>query len=260
MRIALGIEYDGANFSGWQHQHGLRTVEGVVTDAIARVANQPIKLHCAGRTDAGVHANEQIVHFDTAAQRELDAWLLGGNANLPGDVAIKWSRIVDSDFHARFTAISRRYQYFIFANLTRPAVKRQYVTWVPISKQCARQGGLNWQAMHDAAQCLIGEHDFSSFRAADCQSNSPCRNIINLTIVSREDGLIVVDIKANAFLHHMVRNIVGSLIPIGRGVKDAQWLQDVLNARDRKKAGPTAPASGLFLYQVEYPKHFNLFD
>ncbi|MGB5623261.1 MAG: tRNA pseudouridine(38-40) synthase TruA, partial [Gammaproteobacteria bacterium] len=219
MRLVLGIEYDGAAFSGWQSQIGARTVQGSLEQAVSEVADHPVSLVCAGRTDAGVHAAEQIVHFDTGQQRPERAWTLGVNSNLPGDVNVVWVREAPPGFHARFSARARSYRFWIFNSPLRSALLRHRAWWV--------RRPLDVSPMQRAAACLLGEHDFSAFRAAECQAKSAVRTVSAIS-VAREGSLLRVDITANAFLHHMVRNIVGTLVVVGRGDADATWVERVL--------------------------------
>ena len=249
-RVALCVSYKGSRYFGWQSQaSGLPTVQDAVQTAIGRVANHPVEVVCAGRTDKAVHASYQIVHFDTSAVRSERSWVFGCNANLPADISVAWARSVSSDFHARFSAFSRRYNYFIYNHPVRPAHFYDEMTW------CHYQ--LDENAMHEASQSLLGEHDFTSFRAVGCQSKSPFRNIESIS-VRRFSNMLVLDIKGNAFLHHMVRNIAGVLMAIGSGSKPVSWCEDVLEARDRTKADVTAPPFGLFLTDVSYPELFAL--
>lgn len=249
-RIALGVEYNGSAFSGYQMQaHGTRTVQDELEKALSKVANESIRVTCAGRTDTGVHATGQVVHFDTTVQRELKAWMLGGNTNLPGDVSIHWVREVSDSFSARFSAISRSYQYILFNRRTRPAVFQHNVAWL--------YEELNEEAMNSAAQLLLGEHDFSAFRSSRCQANHAVRTMQSIT-VKRKDHYVILDITANAFLHHMVRNIMGSLLVIGRGEESVEWMQTILQGLDRKQAGITASPAGLYLVNVEYPEEHGL--
>jgi len=206
-------------------------------------------VQCAGRTDAGVHATGQVIHFDCAASRPGRAWTQGANTRLPDDIAISWASPVDVSFHARFSACYRRYRYLILNRPARPGVLRDQVCWV--------SSGLDERRMHEAAQVLLGEQDFSAFRAASCQSRSPMR-YVDLVRVQRERELVVIDIRANAFLHHMVRNIAGALIEVGRGEREPGWLATVLAGRDRTQASATAPPGGLYLVEVGYPGHFGL--
>lgn len=248
-RWALGIEYDGAAFKGWQSQSAGAGVQDALEAALARVAGEPVRVHAAGRTDAGVHATGQVVHFDCRAPRPPRAWVLGTNSLAPEAVAVRWARPVAPDFHARFSALSRRYRYRILNREVRPALDAGRVAWV--------RGTLDHAAMHEAAQQLLGEHDFSAFRAAQCQSRTPMRYVSEI-LVRRRGDMVIVDIEANAFLHNMVRAIVGSLITVGSGQRDAAWLGEVLASRDRGRAGPTAPACGLCLVGVRYPARFGL--
>lgn len=249
-RVALCVSYKGARYFGWQSQSsGLPTIQDEVQAAISRVANHSVEVVCAGRTDKAVHASYQIVHFDTSAVRSERSWVFGCNANLPPDISVTWARSVSGDFHARFSAFSRRYNYFIYNHPVRPAHFHEEMTWSHFP--------LDETAMHEAAQSLIGEHDFTSFRAVGCQSKSPFRNIESIS-VRRFSNMLVLDIKGNAFLHHMVRNIAGVLMAIGSGNKAVSWCEEVLKARDRTQADVTAPPFGLFLTDVSYPEEFAL--
>ncbi|BBO27263.1 tRNA pseudouridine synthase A [Alteromonas sp. I4] len=248
-RIALGIEYDGAQHYGWQRQREVPSVQEHLEKALSTVANTPIEVQCAGRTDAGVHATGQVVHFDCDAVRPLKAWTMGVNANLPSSVAVKWCVHVSDDFNARFSATGRRYRYVIYNHKMRPAILEQGITHI--------HRPLNEQLMHEAAQALLGEQDFSAFRAALCQSKTPFRNVTNVT-VSRHGAFVVVDISANAFLHHMVRNIVGSLVEIGSGHQPVDWIATLLAGRDRTLSAATAKPNGLYLVKVDYPDAFGL--
>ncbi|HLU06401.1 MAG TPA: tRNA pseudouridine(38-40) synthase TruA [Woeseiaceae bacterium] len=245
MRIALGVEYDGTAYNGWQRQRHGKGVQSFLEDALARVADAPVEAVCAGRTDTGVHAEAQVVHFDSAAERTPRSWVLGVNSNLPRDVNALWAQPVADDFHARYSALSRTYRYLILNRPVRSALNRDRAWWLHRS--------LDEQRMQEAASCLHGEHDFSAFRAAGCQALTPHRNIFAITIV-RHDEWLVLTIRANAFLQHMVRNIVGVLVAIGAGEEAPQWAQQVLESRDRTRGGITAPAHGLTLVEVEYPE------
>lgn len=249
MRIALGIEYDGAGFFGWQRQLKVATIQQYLERALSHVANETIVTQCAGRTDAGVHATGQVVHFDTSAQRDLRGWIMGANSNLPSGVAVRWAHQVSEDFHARFSATARRYRYIILNQPFRPAILGSGLSHY--------YHPLNAERMHAAGQCLIGEHDFSAFRAVHCQSNTPNRHVHSLQ-VRRLENYIIVDIKANAFLHHMVRNITGSLIDVGMGKQPVEWVFQLLAGKDRTKAAATAKAGGLYLIEVDYPAKFAL--
>ncbi len=247
VRIALGIEYSGTSFFGWQTQQALATVQGVLQDALAKIANEPIFLFCAGRTDAKVHATGQVVHFDTHAKRHIDAWIWGTNAHLPASVVVRWARHVDYQFHARFTATSRRYRYIIYNHPIRPAILANRVSWCYYPLKVAR--------MQEAGQYLLGEQDFSSLRSSQCNAKTPMRCITDFTI-KRQGDFIIMEIEANAFLHHMVRNIAGVLMKIGAGVKEPEWMQTVLAAKSRRAAAETAPPDGLYLIQVRYPEKY----
>lgn len=249
MRIAVGVEYDGSRYFGWQRQREVNSVQAELEAAISKVANHKVELTCAGRTDAGVHATGQVLHFDTAAVRQDPAWTLGVNSNLPNDIAVRWAQPVADDFHARFSATGRRYRYIIYHSPLRPGILQQGVS------HCHH--ALDHERMQAAAPVLLGEHDFSAFRAAHCQSNSPFRRITKLEI-SRHDNFIVVDIAANAFLHHMVRNIVGSLLKIGSGEEQPEWLAWLLERKDRTLAAATAKPNGLYLVSVDYPAAFEI--
>jgi len=249
MRIALGIEYDGTRYFGWQRQKEVRSVQQELEKALSVVANHEIEVQCAGRTDAGVHGTGQVVHFDTEAIRKPVAWTMGVNANLPSDIAVRWSKEVPEQFHARFSATARRYRYIIFNSKLRPAILG--------SGMSHYHGDLDVEKMHVAGQYLLGENDFTSFRAVHCQSRSPWRNIMHLN-VTRHGQYVVIDIKANAFVHHMVRNIAGSLIVVGKGEQSPEWIQWLLQQQDRKLAGATAKAEGLYLVDVDYPDEFSL--
>ena len=244
MKVALGVEYFGKNFHGWQIQKSdLRTVQSEVELALSQVANHQVRVFCSGRTDSGVHAVEQVIHFETNTIRTERAWLFGGNVNLPSDVNFKWVKVVSDNFHARFSAVARSYKYKIHHNPVRSSLKADYFLWEPRP--------LNVDDMKEAAALLVGEHDFSCFRGSLCQAKSPIKTVEYLEIDSFEDELIL-NIKANAFLHHMVRNIVGTLLKIGRGEKDVEWMSFVLASKDRKKAGPTAEPQGLYFMQAFY--------
>ncbi|GLO61500.1 tRNA pseudouridine synthase A [Vibrio sp. MACH09] len=249
MRIALGIEYNGTQYSGWQRQTHVNSVQQELERALSIIATQPIEVQCAGRTDAGVHGTGQVVHFDTDVIRKPVAWTMGVNAQLPEDIAVRWAKEVSEDFHARFSATARRYRYIIFNHTLRPGILANGISHY--------HGELDAEKMHEAGQFLLGENDFSSFRASHCQSNSPWRNIMHLN-VSRQGHFVIIDIKANAFVHHMVRNITGSLINVGKGQQEPEWIEWLLQQKDRKLAGATAKAEGLYLVDVDYPQLFDL--
>lgn len=250
-RVACRIEYDGSLYNGWQSQPhpGVVTVQDQLELALAEIASAPLRVQCAGRTDTGVHAHAQIIHFDNPIARSSKAWVMGGNACLPQTIRIHWAVPVDGDFHARFSALSRRYRYVIANTQIRPALMQGQLTW--------HRRSLDASAMHEAAQALLGEQDFSAFRAASCQSRTPMRNV-QFIDVSRRGDLVVLEVQANAFLHHMVRNIAGSLLAVGDGRRPREWIAEVLQGRDRTVAAETAPATGLYLVDVEYPAHYGL--
>lgn len=249
-RIALGIEYKGARYRGWQRQEsGVPSVQAALEKALSQVAAEPVSLMCAGRTDAGVHASGQVVHFDTRVERPLKAWIMGGNANLPPDISVTWAKVMPAEFHARFKAFARRYRYVIYNDPIRPAHLAEEVTWNHRLLDVAR--------MREAAAHLVGTHDFTSFRAVQCQAKSPVKTVHHLEVI--EHGrFIVIDVRANAFLHHMVRNFAGVLMTIGAGEREPGWVAEVLAARDRRVGGVTAHPYGLYLVQVEYPPEFEL--
>jgi len=249
MRLALGIEYDGTGYVGWQRQKSGMGVQEKVEEAIACVADEPVEAVCAGRTDAGVHATGQVVHFDTSAERPLRGWLLGVNSNLPADINATFACHVNEEFHARFTAESRTYCYLILNRLVRSALYRHRAWWVhePLDVAAMQQGGDH----------LLGEHDFSAFRASGCQAATAMREITRLR-VERHHDWVTITITANALLQHMVRNITGTLVAIGRGEARPDWVRDVLESRDRTVGGVAAPAHGLTLATVRYPDRFGL--
>lgn len=250
MRIALGIEYEGAGYYGWQAQkNNLPTIQAHVEKALAKVANESIALFCAGRTDANVHAKSQVAHFDTKAKRHIDAWIWGTNSYLPANIVIRWAKQVDYHFHARFSAVSRRYRYIIYNHPIRPAIQHTGITWCYYP--------LDIHKIKIAAQYLLGEQDFSSFRASQCNSKSPMRNVMDFQI-ERYGDYVIFEIEANAFLHHMVRNIAGVLMKIGAGFQEPTWMKAVLEAKSRRAAAETAPAEGLYLIQIKYPDTYQL--
>jgi tRNA pseudouridine38-40 synthase len=242
-RIALGIEYDGSTFAGWQAQTHARGVQSVIEHALSIVADRPVTVTAAGRTDAGVHAAMQVVHFDTDAVRPERAWVRGANSNLPPATSVVWAREVPAAFHARYSATARKYVYVIQNRVPRPSLGVNRVCWV--------REPLDSQAMHSAAQHLVGEHDFSSFRAAECQARTPMRHLFEIGVVRRGE-MVVLTVMANAFLHHMVRNIAGVLIAVGTGEQPETWVTQVLAVRDRTQGGVTAAAGGLYLAGIRY--------
>ncbi|HUQ53720.1 MAG TPA: tRNA pseudouridine(38-40) synthase TruA [Gammaproteobacteria bacterium] len=252
-RIALGLEYDGTDFVGWQIQRTGRSVEGTLAAAVSFVAGEPVNVHGAGRTDAGVHALQQVAHFDASVSRSPRQWLLGINSNLPPDVAIRWVQEMPADFDARRSAVSRRYRYTVLQQQPRPALLRRRVWWL-------RQP-LDYAAMTAAASAWLGEHDFSAFRGAGCQAKSPMRRLMGVAIAKRSRGegaLVTFEFTANAFLQHMVRNLVGTLVAVGSGELAAADAGTILERRDRRQAGVTAPPEGLALVEVLYAPHFGL--
>ncbi|QWF14995.1 tRNA pseudouridine(38-40) synthase TruA [Lysobacter capsici] len=251
-RYALGVEYDGSEYSGWQRLvrpgepdlRGEATVQTTLEQALSFVAGTPIEVTCAGRTDSGVHAACQVVHFDSPVEREPRGWVLGTTSRLPPSVCVRWCVPAAPGFHARFSARARRYRYRILNRPVRPALQRQYLTW--------ERRALDADAMDRAAQALLGEHDFSAFRTVHCQAPHARRDLQYIRI--RRDGDVVeMEVQANAFLHHMVRNIVGSLLLVGRGEQPETWIAELLAGRDRTVAGPTAPSSGLVFVGPRYP-------
>lgn len=249
-RIALCLSYNGYQYFGWQSQKsGIPTIQQALEKAVSSVANEKIEVVCAGRTDKSVHSSYQVVHFETTAKRDSRAWVFGCNSNLPRDISVSWAGEVVDDFHARFSAASRRYNYVIYNHPVRPANFSTEVTWChhPLSSE----------NMHAAAQYLVGKHDFTSFRAVGCQAKSPVRTL-EFVNVNRYGNIVLLDVKGNAFLHHMVRNIAGVLMAIGSGKESVEWCSEVLSARDRTKASVTAPPYGLFLTQVDYPDFVNI--
>ena len=249
MRIALGVEYDGSQFFGWQSQAGGHTVQDALQAALSNIASEPIAIIAAGRTDTGVHALEQVAHFDTHAERPLSAWVRGVNSLLPKSVAVLWAHVVPDEFHARFSAQARSYSYFLINRPVRSAVQHGRVGWY--------HAPLDEKKMREAAKYLLGEHDFSSFRAAECQAKSPVKNLAQLDITRRGEN-IVFDLSADAFLHHMVRNIIGCLVYVGQGKRPPQWLREVLESRNRNQAAPTFAPDGLYLRRIQYEAKWGL--
>ena len=249
MRIALGVEYDGSPFFGWQSQVGGRTVQDALQAALSSIACEPVSVIAAGRTDSGVHAVEQVIHFDTATERPLSAWVRGVNAFLPPSIAVLWAHPVPDEFHARFSAQARSYYYVLINRAVRSALYQGKAGWF--------HAPLAVEKMTEAAACLLGEHDFSAFRSAECQAKSPLKNLTKLEIQQHGDVLIFY-LTANAFLQHMVRNIVGSLVYIGKGRYPPQWMGEVMKSRNRNFAAPTFAPDGLYLLNIEYPAKWNL--
>jgi tRNA pseudouridine38-40 synthase len=248
-RWAAAVEYVGTRYSGWQLQQHAPSVQGELETALSRVAAHPVAVSAAGRTDAGVHGHAQIIHFDSPSRRSPYAWLLGTNTHLPPDVSLRWVQAVAPDFHARHSAIARRYRYVIHNSRARSALLSDRAAWLAWT--------LDEQAMHRASQCLIGELDFSAFRGAQCQSTTPWRCVTDIAVWRRND-FVLIDIRANAFLHHMVRNIAGTLMEVGQGRQSEAWVAEVLASRDRTRAGMNAPAQGLYFVAADYPAHYGL--
>ncbi|VWX36084.1 tRNA pseudouridine(38-40) synthase TruA [Limnobacter sp. 130] len=247
-RVALGLSYDGHEFEGWQTQPHGRTVQDYLTKAIQAIAQEPVALTCAGRTDTGVHARQQVVHFDTVADRPLTAWVKGVNNSLPPSISVQGAKQIDSSFHARFSAVSRTYRYYFYSAPVRDPFKR-FMTWVHYP--------LDLQAMRNASACLLGTHDFSAFRASQCQAASPVRTLHALNLIEASDHSYF-EIHGNAFLHHMVRNLMGSLMEVGLHRQAEGWLQEVLESKNRSLAAKTYPAQGLSLWNIEYPAQYGI--
>ncbi|REG83295.1 tRNA pseudouridine(38-40) synthase TruA [Marinomonas pollencensis] len=249
-KVVLIIEYDGSAYKGWQAQkYDVPSVQENLEKALSVIANHKVSVVCAGRTDSGVHASAQVVHFETEVERSERSWTLGVNTHLPSDISVVAARYVDEAFHARFSALSRRYRYVIYQSALRPALLGKGLTWTYKT--------LDVEAMKEAARCFLGTHDFSSFRAVGCQAHTPIRTILNFS-VQQLGQYIVLDVRANAFLHHMIRNFAGVLMTIGAGEQPVSWAKQVLAAKDRTKGGITAPPTGLYFVDAEYPEHFNL--
>jgi len=249
VKVALGVEYDGTRFSGWQVQPSQITVQGSLERALSLVANHPVKTVAAGRTDSGVHALQQVVHFETTVQRGERNWILGLNTNLPSDINVTWARPVDDDFSARFSALNRSYRYVIMNRVSRSALHAHKMWWI--------FSPLDVELMQAAADLLVGHHDFSAFRAKECQAHSPFKTVEKIK-VTRQGDCIAIDVKAQSFLHHMVRNLVGVLVPIGEGRKPVEWAKEVLEGRVRCHGGITSPPDGLYFIKVEYPEQYKL--
>ena len=253
MRLALGITYSGSNYEGWQSQLSGNTIQDKLELALAKFAAQPIRVNCAGRTDAGVHGLMQVVHFDTPLQRETASWVRGTNAFLPQDIAVQWARAVPDEFHSRGSAIARRYAYVVLESPVRPSVEAGRVGWIYRS--------LDGEKMRQAATYLLGEHDFSSFRAAQCQAKSPVKNIQQIDVVQKPDSAYWrFEFQANAFLHHMIRNIMGCLVAVGQGFEKPEWMAEVLAAKRREAAAPTFSPDGLYFLGPVYEEKHGLPD
>ena len=249
MHFAMGVEYNGAHYHGWQSQLGLTTVQGSVEAALSKLAHQPIKVQCAGRTDVGVHATGQVIHFDSDAKRADSAWVCGTNTYLDSHIRILWVKEVPVDFHARFKALTRRYRYIIDNNPVVSGIFKDQVTWV--------RHPLCEKSMAKAAQCFLGEHDFSAYRASGCQARNPIRKLYRFDI-HRRGPMVVMDIEGSGFLHHMVRNIAGVLVKIGEKKQPITWAQELLLALDRRLGAATASPKGLYLVDVTYPPEYAL--
>jgi len=251
-RMAMVLGYEGSAYHGWQAQKsGVPSVQALLEQALSKVSDQSIEVVCAGRTDAGVNATQQVVHFVGAPSRSPHSWVMGTNHFLPNDIAVQWAGAVEEDFHARYSAASRIYRYVIYNHPVKPAWAHGSITWI--------HPHLDDVKMRAAAQFLVGEYDFSSFRGSGCQSRTPFRSVKRVS-VTRRGALLVVEIEANAFLHHMVRNVVGTLLQVGTGKQAPEWVGEVLEAKKRSRAGITAPPNGLYLVKVNYPDHFGLPD
>ncbi len=249
MRVALGLEYDGSRYCGWQYQDHSPSIQARLEQALGHVADHPVRVHAAGRTDTGVHALGQVVHFDTSAQRSERGWVFGTNSHLPKDIVVTWACAVAEDFHARFSAQTRRYRYVICNRAVRPSVLAWRVAW--------EYRPLDLERMRRGAAFLVGEHDFTSYRAVACQAKNPVRHIHHL-VLTRKDEMLLIDVTANGFLHHMVRNIAGTLMSIGAGVQEPEWARAILEHKDRTQGGVTAPPHGLYFMAASYPAHYNV--
>ncbi len=249
MRYALGIEYDGSKYCGWQRQNNGIGVQQKVEEALSKIANEPIEVICAGRTDTGVSATNQVVHFNTDQIRKDVSWTLGVNTHLPADIAVSWVKPVSDEFHARFSATARNYRYIIYNSRLRSAILNHGITFYHQT--------LNENLMHQAAQLLVGRHDFTSYRTVHCQSHSAIRTLYHCN-VSRINNYVIIDVRGNAFLHHMIRNIAGSLMEVGEGAKPVSWIKEVLDAKNRCVAGMTAASAGLYFVDVDYPEIFEI--
>ena len=249
MKVALGLEYNGTNFSGWQIQPSQRTIQACLIKALYAITNRESKITAAGRTDSGVHALQQVVHFETSAKRNERNWVLGLNSHLPDDINVTWAKAVDDDFSARFSALNRSYRYLILNRVSRSAIHDKKMWWV--------FNPLDIERMQAAADRLVGHYDFSAFRAKLCQAHSPVKTIEKIQITKQGD-CIAIDVKAQSFLHHMVRNLVGVIVPIGEGRQAIEWATEVLESRDRGQGGITSPPEGLYFINAEYPDQYKL--
>lgn len=251
MRIAIGVSYDGSGLEGWQAQPSMNTVQDHLERALAGIAGEAVRVTGAGRTDAGVHATGQVAHFDCNAPRPESAWVRGVNAGLPDQIAVQWAKQLDEDFHARFSAVERSYRYVLYNHPVRPGIASRQATWF--------HRPLDVERMRAAASLLTGKHDFSAFRSSACQAKSPVKTL-SRAVITTNGPYVLFDFSSDAFLHHMVRNMVGCLIYVGKGKYPPQWLGDVLQGRDRKAAAPTAAACGLYLTRVAYEARWQLPD
>lgn len=249
MKLAIGVSYCGAGLEGWQSQPSGNTVQDHLERAFSQIGGERIALTAAGRTDSGVHASAQVAHFDTSAARPESAWVRGVNALLPAGIAVQWAAPVGDDFHARYSAISRTYRYVLYNRAIRPALFAGRAGWFHLP--------LDLEKMHEAAKCLVGEHDFSSFRSAECQAKSPVR-IVQSVAIRASGAYFLFDVTANAFLHHMVRNVIGCLVYVGKGKHPPTWMAELIVARDRSRAAPTFPAEGLYLSRIQYDARWKL--
>lgn len=249
MRVALGLEYDGSGFHGWQSQPDVPNIQDELQTALSSIADEPVSVLAAGRTDTGVHALEQVVHFDTGSDRPVHAWVRGVNALLPQSIAVLWAHQVPDGFHARFSAQARSYHYRLLNRPVRSAVLHGRVGWF--------HAPLDLERMREAAACLLGEHDFSAFRSSECQAKTPVKTLSRATIEQHGDTFIF-EFTADAFLHHMVRNMIGSLVYVGKGKYPPAWLNDVLEGRDRTRAAPTFSPCGLYLQRILYDPEWGL--
>ncbi|OGA01436.1 MAG: tRNA pseudouridine(38-40) synthase TruA [Betaproteobacteria bacterium RIFCSPLOWO2_02_FULL_62_17] len=249
MRIAIGVSYDGRGFEGWQSQPSGKTVQDHLEAALGQIAAAPLRVNGAGRTDSGVHALGQVAHFDCDASRPASAWVRGANALLPGAIGVQWAMPISDEFNARFSAIARRYVYLLYVHPVRPSVLAGKAGWY--------HAPLDLDAMRGAAAMLVGKHDFSAFRSSQCQAKTPVRNLTRC-VIHAQGPYLIFEITADAFLHHMVRNLVGCLLYIGKGAHPAAWIGQVLAGRDRKQAAPTICADGLYLAEVRYEDRWKL--
>lgn len=251
MRFALAVEYNGSDYCGWQRQPHCHSVQAELENALSKIADEPITVHCSGRTDTGVHAAAQIVHFDTTAIRPMRAWTFGVNSELKRSVSVHWAQPISEDFHARFKAVNRRYRYSLLNRPTRPGLFHAHLAW--------ERTKLDVEKMQTAADLLIGTHDFSSFRSADCQAKHAVRELYELRVTKIGD-VVSIDVCANGFLHNMVRIFTGCLLRVGRLEESVDWMQSLLTVRDRTRSGMTAPSHGLCFIQPEYPDHYGIPD